>query len=208
MTESRSLTDEERDRLRPELEQTEIPMRVTDSIEPIEDVIELHGEATGWRSGDRRIVLSSRTFDRLENEQLRALLAHEIGHHRGRHPLLYRVFKAAVLVCAVPIVPAGLYVGLFFSLWAFVLYAVGTAAYVLAVIFGGAWVSRGFELDADRRAVELLGSTEPLEALVRPGVTEPPTGLRDRVADWCYPWPRCDRRLATLDRPARGGCHE
>lgn len=196
---SRPLTAGERARLAPVLDRTEIPVRVSASIEPLEDVIELHGEATGWRSGDREIVLSSRAFSRLDDEQLRALLSHEIGHHRGRHPLLSLVFKAAVMACAIPIVPVGLTVGLFFSLWTFAAYAAVTAGYVLFVVFGGAWVSRRLELAADRRAVELLGSTAPLEALVRPGVTPPPTGLRARVADLCYPWPRCDRRLAALD---------
>lgn len=206
MTGARPLTADERERLAPVLSQTEIPVRVSEvPIEPIEDVISLHGEATGWRSGDRRIVLSSQAFDRLDDEQLRALLAHEIGHHRGRHPLLHRAFKTAVLACAVPIVPAGLAVGLFLP-WAAVLYVVVTAVYVLFVVFGGAWLSRRLDLDADRRAVELLGATEPLEALVRPEVTEPPTGLRDRVGDLCFPWPRSSQRLASLDRLAGGGC--
>lgn len=203
MTESRPLTSTERERLTPVLSQTDIPVCVTDVIESMDDVITLHGEASGWRSSERQIMLSSGAFEQLEDDQLRALLAHEIGHHRGNHPRQFRMAKTGLVVGAFLLLGAGLGGSIFLGPWVIGMWGVLLAGWMFLVIFGGAWLSRAMEFDADRRAIEMLGTTEPLEALIRPGVTPPPVGVRDRLVELCYPWPTADRRLASLDRLAR-----
>ncbi|UPM44040.1 M48 family metalloprotease [Halocatena salina] len=99
MVDPRTLTDDERDRLEPVLSKTNIPVRVSAEMGSSE-VLRLNGKAIGWWRDTRRAVLADRSFDRFDDEQLHALVAHQIGHHRGRHPLLLGMYKLVVFLSA------------------------------------------------------------------------------------------------------------
>lgn len=196
----RSLTDSERDRLGPLIDETEIPIRVADEIEAIEDVLWLSGEATGWRPGRRRVELSERSIEHLNDDALLGLVAHEIGHHRGYHVILAKLIKAVVIIAALTAFLGGFAAFFATSTLAYLsVPVVGITAAVLFSLFGSPALSRWMEYDADRRAAMLLGSTEPLEALCDP-ISPRPSGLRDRLADLCYPWPHPADRLASLEQ--------
>lgn len=95
MADARELTAEERDRLQPLIEETEIPIRVTATEMTVsdEEIIPLAAKAVGHWPFEREIVLSELCFEEYSDEQLIGLLAHEIGHHDGRHILVKRVCK-------------------------------------------------------------------------------------------------------------------
>lgn len=201
MAERRPLTPAERDRLAPVLEMTDIPVRVAEEIEAAEGLLRLNGEATGWRAGQRRITLSSSAVEHLDDEQLRGLLAHEVGHQRGQHLLIWRGIRAIEMGLAVAVIPLGFLAGLLIDgLWSWALLPAALVCLILFVLVGGAALSRWMEYDADRRGATLLGSTQPLESLCRPGVAPPPPGVGDRLAAMCYPWPHPADRLASLEQ--------
>lgn len=199
MTE-RALTAGERDRLAPLLDETEIPVRV--STEPLtfsEVEILIGGQARGCWPRERSIVLSTEQFERADDEQLLGLFAHEVGHHAGYHGLVQGVCKVLVGGLAF-VVLVGLLVGVVGSvvserwlLTALSVGAIGLVFFCLPLI--GGTLSRRFELDADRRGADLLGSTAPLEALYKPGAD---TEYASWWAEKCYPWPHPADRLAAL----------
>lgn len=197
---SRRLTAAERACLTPVLEETEITIRVVEEIEAVDDVLWLSGEAVGWLPGRRRIELSERSIEHLSDEQLLGLAAHELGHHRGRHVLVSKLLKAIVVIATLTAFLAGFVWWLVTTqlAWLAVSIAAVTGA-VLVSLFAIPALSRRLELDADRRGAALIGRTEPLEALCDP-TTEHASGLRDRLADLCFPWPRDEDRLRSLEK--------
>lgn len=88
---TRSLTRNERKRLRPLSEETEIPIRVTSTPKTAPDsdeTVPLKSEAVGWRPGVRCVRLSEQCFEQYSDTELVGLLAHELGHHDGNHRLV------------------------------------------------------------------------------------------------------------------------
>lgn len=199
--ETRALTAEERDRLQPLIEECEIPVRV--SLEEMtldgEGMIPLAGQAVGHWPFERRVILREECFETYSDLQLTGLLAHELGHHDGRHVLLARAGKFAICLLAL---------ASFGGLWGLALLSAGQAAWgafvgcllgfalvIAVVLLGSAWVSRRVELAADRRAAALLDNTEPLESLCRPGED---MDRGPRWAELLYPSPHPADRCAAL----------
>jgi hypothetical protein len=152
--ETRPLTDEERDRLQPLLDDTEIPVRVTAEEMALddEDLIAVAGKAVGLWPFEREIILRDQCFD-YSDEELLGLLAHEIGHHRGHHGLLSRVVTVGSVVVCLPVLLAlafgGIGGGIITGRWLVVLGSV--LAMILlagAIMLGSARVSRSMEFNA------------------------------------------------------------
>lgn len=123
----------------------------------------------GFVPGLRLVMLTDGLLMSLKREELVAVLAHELGHARRHHVLLYAAFTLGWL---------GLWPGLLHL-------AEGLGATVsvtqelgllLSLVLG--WLllfgmlSRRAELDADLAALELIGSSAPLEAALE-GVSGP-----------------------------------
>jgi Zn-dependent protease with chaperone function len=123
----------------------------------------------GFVPGLRLVMLTDGLLMSLKREELLAVLAHELGHARRHHVLLYAAFTLGWL---------GLWPGL-------LQLAEGLGATVsmgqelgllLSLVLG--WLllfgmlSRRAELDADLAALELIGSSAPLEAALE-GVSGP-----------------------------------
>lgn len=199
----RQLTDEERARLSPLVEETEIPVRVTAEptvfFETEDWTRTLSGEAVGWRSSTQRVVLAERCFECEEDAQLVGLLAHELGHHDGNHLLFSKCFKWCIaglgllVVCSLLVGVVG---GSLTERWLLVvgsLVAIGAVPFVL--MLGSARVSRWMELDATRRGALLLGETAPLEALYEPRADDEYGPL---WAELLYPYPHPTAKLEQL----------
>lgn len=198
MVDPRSLTDDERDRLEPALSKTEIPVVVSAAMGS-SVVLRLNGKATGWWRDTRRIVLAEQVFDQFDEEQLHALVAHQVGHHRGRHPLLLGVGKLIVFLLAGSI--GSLLAGVTLTgPWSWAVYPIIIAVLVVVLISGGSVLLRRLEFAADRRGATLLGLTAPFRALLDPAVVDrdQPSGIA-RLVDYCYPWPTARQRLRALD---------
>jgi Zn-dependent protease with chaperone function len=201
--ERRPLTDAERARLSPLVEETEIPVCVTAEptvfFETEEWVRTLSGEAVGWRSSTRRVVLSERCFECEEDAPLVGLLAHELGHHDGNHLLLSTCFKWGVAVLGLFVVCSllvGIVGGILTEHWLLVVgsfVAIGAVPFVL--MLGSARVSRWMELDATHRGALLLGETGPLEALYEPRADDEYGPL---WAELLYPYPHPTAKLEQL----------
>lgn len=149
MVDPRPLTDDERDRLEPILSKTNIPVQVSAAMGSSEG-IRLHGNATGWWRDTRRIVLAEQGFDRFDDEQLHALVAHQVGPHRDRHPLLLGVCKLVVFLLAGSI--GSLFTGVTLTgPWSWAVYPAAIAVLVVVLISGGSVLLRRLEFAADRR---------------------------------------------------------
>lgn len=197
----RRLTDSEYDRifLESELEQPEMPIYVDPGLEAVDDFA-LAGEAEGWRRGTRRIVLREDVIDRLDDDQLRGLVGHEIGHHQGSHVLMGKICRCLMASVVLVIFGVGMVAWwLTLDLWVLAALVFVIVLFVPLVMLSSAAISRRLEIDADRRAIDLLGSSEPLVALRAPEADAPrPSGLREWFWELCHPWPHPDDRLAAL----------
>jgi Zn-dependent protease with chaperone function len=187
------------------IEETAIPIRSTSDptvwFETDEATRSLDGEAVGWwpvRS--RQVVLAERCFDRLTDEELLGVVAHELGHHAGYHGLLGKIFKACVGLVGLGVI-GGLWAGAALFMrsgeWFLVaLVVLGIVCLLLLPTIGVGMLRRWMEYDATRRGAILLGRTEPLEALYEPRADEP-------YGDWwpelVYPYPHPSAQLARLE---------
>jgi Zn-dependent protease with chaperone function len=201
--ETRALTDDERDRLQPLLDRTDIPVRVT--AEPLiffedDDGTETFAaHAAGLRPRNRRVVFQETCFEDYSDEQLLGVFAHELGHHDGRHGLISACAKAGMIIFALLVV-AGLWGGAI--IWAssgeWGVLALGLLA--SALLFGLQTVGDGLfgkwkEYDATRRGALLLGETAPLEALYEPSAE---TESGPLWAELMYPYPHPADQLDRL----------
>ena len=101
----------------------------------------------------RMVFLSDALLAQLAARELLAVFAHEIGHARRHHVLVFVSWTAGFFLCADLALARWLPSG---ELWA-------TSALVAAVALwyaGFGWLSRRFELDADLFSVELTGDVE------------------------------------------------
>lgn len=198
----RSLTEAERTRIfsgESELEPPAMPIYVDPDLEAVEDY-PLGGEAVGWLPGSRRIVLRGDVFENYSDPQLHGLLAHEIGHHRGSHVLMSKIWKCVMAAVVLILFLVGM-IGWWLTLDLWVLAALISALVLLVplTMLSSAWISRRLEVDADRRAIDLLGTSEPIVALREPEANAPrPSGLREWFWELCHPWPHPDDRLEAL----------
>jgi Zn-dependent protease with chaperone function len=200
----RPLTDDERARLEPLIEETEIPVCVTAEptvwFETDEDTRSFAGEAIGWwpvRS--REVVIDERCFDRLTDEEFLGLVAHELGHHAGYHGLIGKLYKVCVSLFGLGAL-VGLWTGA--ALWArsgewflVALGVVGVSCLFALQTVGTGVFRRWMEYDATRRGARLLGRTEPLEALYEPRADEADGSW---WAELLYPYPHPRDQLAQL----------
>lgn len=123
----------------------------------------------GFLPGLRLVLFSDGLLFSLGRRELCGVLAHELGHARRRHVLLYTAFTVGFL---------GAWPGLVFLCERLgqPLSAAGELALLLGLgllwllLFGA--LSRRAELDADLVALELLGASEPLESALL-GVSAP-----------------------------------
>jgi Zn-dependent protease with chaperone function len=199
----RPLTDAERERLVPLIEETDIPIEVTSTpttfMETDERTIPLAGEASGYWPRERRVVLGEQCFEEFTDEELVGLLAHELGHQEGYHGLVLRGFKAVVVMLALPMLLgslAGIMIGIGSARWLVVGGSlVGLGAVPVAAWLSSAALSRRLELAATRRGAQLLGETAPLEALYAPRADE---AYGDWWAELLYPYPHPAAQLAAL----------
>lgn len=160
-----------------------------------------------------RLLLDDTLFEKLGEDQLLAVVAHELGHHRRRHlwsRLLMGVAGSFTLLGLVALSTS----------WPHLYTALGFAgpsphaALALASVCGGAvsfwlvplqaWLSRRQELDADAEAIRLTGSPEALGAALL-DLSE------DRLSNPCpHPWfvawrlshPPVSQRLLALSAAA------
>jgi Zn-dependent protease with chaperone function len=132
--------------------------RVPDEIRLVGDVNAAVSENATWlglRSGRRLLYIGLPLAQALTVSQLRAVLAHELGHYSGQHtrlgPLTYRgrATMAATIGRIGPTSLAGRFLGIY--AW---LYQLVSAA-----------VSRGQEIEADRSAVRVAGKWATASAL-------------------------------------------
>lgn len=110
--------------------------------------------AAGIVPGGRYVFLTESLFDALSPAELRAVAAHEVGHHRRGHVLLR--FSLVALAAG-----AGLAVGEFASEMALSAILVGAVPFVL----GLAWVVRRTEVSADAYAADVVGGPALASAL-------------------------------------------
>lgn len=174
-----------------------MPIYVDPELEAIED-FPLDGEAVGWVPGDRRIVLHSDALD-APDVQLRAVVAHEIGHHRGHHVFFSKVWKGIVMAVGIVLLLSMMYTAIYTqNLRLLVVLLPFYLAYPAFVMLSSGWISRRLELDADRRAARLIGLDAYRASLV-PGPEVSPSGIHERFWLLCHPWPSAADRLAALD---------
>ncbi|WP_248911074.1 M48 family metalloprotease [Halocatena marina] len=195
----RPITTAERERLAPVLDETEIPVCVDPELEMI-DGFALGGQAVGWLPGRRRVVLREEVFESYDNEQLRGLVAHELGHHLGPHTFVSYFAKSVGMVLGVAVIGGGLLQWLrTWDLWRLAFLLIAAILLLPALQMWSAAVSRRLEYDANRRAIELLGDSAPVEALLEPRTDEPrPSTIREYYGELCYPWPHPADQLAAL----------
>lgn len=103
----------------------------------------------------RVVLLSDALLSELDLSETRAVFAHEIGHARRHHALVFVAWSAAFFMgldlLAARWLPEGT--------WS----VAGLLLAALAVWYVGfGWLSRRFELDADVYSAELLGDVEPM----------------------------------------------
>lgn len=138
----------------------------------------------------RLVFLSDALLANLSPRELLAVFAHEMGHARRHHVLVFAAWTAAMILgmdlAAAHVLPAE-------EAWAFA----SLGASLLLWYFGFGWLSRRFELDADLFAVELTGDVQGMvAALERVGG---PHGAERR--SWRH-FP-IERRVAFLEAFAR-----
>ena len=135
----------------------------------------------GLTPRQRTVLFSDALLDQLDLRQLAAVFAHEIGHARRHHILVFACWTLGFFLGADALLTTleprswELATGLF-------------AALLLAWYAGFGYLSRRFELDADLHSVEVTGDTESLVAAL-----ERVVGLHARrVTSW--------RHFSTADR--------
>ena len=105
----------------------------------------------------RLVFLSDALLANLTPRELLAVFAHEMGHARRHHVLVFVAWTAALILgvdlAASRVVPDG-------EAWAFA--TLGASLALWYVGFG--WLSRRFELDADLFAVDLTGDAQGMIA--------------------------------------------
>ena len=117
----------------------------------------------GFTPRSRVVLFSDALLAQLGPRELMAVFGHEIGHARGRHPIIFAGFALILFLGSdlallhLPIESEAVGIGIFLGLFGLWLVAFG-------------FVSRRFELEADLVSMELLGDERPLlEALDRIG---------------------------------------
>lgn len=195
MIDPRPLTDDELDRLEAVLSKTDIPVVVSATME-LSDDRRLGGTATGWWRDTRRIVLAEQAFDRLDDEQLHALVVHQVGHHRGRHPLLRGVGNLVGVLLTASIGPLLTVIQVSDPL---VTYPTIIALLLTGMFIVGTVCYRRLEFAADRHGATLLGSKAPLRALLRSAADDPSSGFRAKIAASCHPLPTARQRRSALE---------
>ncbi|MCL4180243.1 MAG: M48 family metallopeptidase [Verrucomicrobia bacterium] len=124
----------------------------------------------------RRIVLYDTLVSQFSNDELEAILAHEIGHYRLGH--VPRMLAASALTSFALFFLFGKLADQPWFLAAFGFSATGIGPLLLlTLVFGGAlsfwlsplanWRSRRFEHQADRFAAQAVGSSQPLVKALR-----------------------------------------
>jgi STE24 endopeptidase len=124
----------------------------------------------------RRIVLFDTLLSQLEEPELEAVLAHEIGHYQLGHVPLRLMAAAVTLVVSFAAVGWLASLPWFAAAFGFALPGVGPVL-LLALVFGGVisfWSSPGWnvwsrrhEYQADRFAAEVVGGPSPLVRALR-----------------------------------------
>jgi len=162
---------------------------------PLRSRLEEYGERSGfrpndillWRTGNsvtnamfigivpglRYVVLTDALIDRLSEDQTVAVYAHEAGHGKCRHTILF-------LVMALGLITASAALTMFFDSWLAPVFlsldqdsaeslsmAVGIVTQIAILgsflLLGLGWISRRFETEADLYAVETLGDAEQMQ---------------------------------------------
>jgi Zn-dependent protease with chaperone function len=113
----------------------------------------------------RLVLVSDGLLASLPARELAAVFAHEMGHARRHHVLVFVAWTAALILgvelCAVHLLPEG-------EVWGFATLGLSLVLWYL----GFGWLSRRFELDADLFAVETTGDARAMQsALERVGGT-------------------------------------
>ena len=132
---------------------------------------------SGLLPGFRRIYVSDTMLETFTLDEIRAVLAHEVGHVKRRHLLYYLVFALA----ASPIIqllnaPLLSIIG---ADWAGLSGAAGLLAY-WGVVF--TYASRIFERQADRYALEATGDLKTLQAALEKLATV--NGIVKKYSKW------------------------
>lgn len=138
----------------------------------------------------RLVFLSDALLASLSARELLAVFAHEMGHARRHHVLVFGAWTSALILgldlLAARLLPPG-------EAWALASLTISLALWYL----GFGWLSRRFELDADLFAAELTGDAQGMvDALNRVGG---PHGGSTRT--WRH-FP-IERRIAFLEADAR-----
>lgn len=143
-------TDDERD-LVADLLPPGVALRVVDNRTRVGSAF-----AAGVVPGVERVFVTEALFDVLDDDELRAVVAHEVGHHERHHVLLR--FSLAALAAGAALGVAG--------------YAPVATMYALLVgavplVAGLAWVVRRTEYAADGHAARVVGGPALADALER-----------------------------------------
>jgi len=143
--------------------------------------------AAGVLPGIRAVFVTTGLLSHLTAAEVRAIVAHERGHHRRRHVTLRLgsvvLFVAPWLVATATGVPGGFHAGLL--------------ALVPAVLLI-CWLGRWTEYDADAYAARRVGGPPLASALERIHTDTRPSTRRRRLMALISTHPPVDRRLAKL----------
>jgi len=149
--------------------------------------------AAGVLPGFRAVFVTTGLLRQLTAPELRAIVAHERGHHRRRHVTLRLgsvvLFVAPWLVATATGVPGG--------------FRAGLLALVPAVLLI-CWLGRWTEYDADAYAARRIGGPPLASALERVHGDTRPSAERRRLTGLLSTHPPVDRRLAKLSGGADG----
>jgi len=143
--------------------------------------------AAGVLPGFRSVFVTTGLLRQLTTAEVRAIVAHERGHHRRRHVALRLgsvvLFVAPWLVVTATGVLGGFYAGLL---------ALGPAVLLIC------WLGRWTEYDADAYAARRVGGSTLASALERVHADTRPSTERRRLTALLSTHPPVDRRLAKL----------
>jgi Zn-dependent protease with chaperone function len=130
-------------------------------------------EANAFAAGTGVVMVSRGLVENLTRREVDAVLAHETGHLRGKHTLMTAAAFWAYILLVQPLV-------LTMAVTAKVpQWVLGLPILPVAFIMGTAYLSRGREFNADKRAAELTGDPEGVIAgLARLRI------LSDSPVDW------------------------
>ena len=149
--------------------------------------------AAGVLPGVRAVFVTTGLLHHLTTAEVRAIVAHERGHHRRRHVTLRLgsvvLFVAPWLVTTATGVPGGFQAGL-----------LALAPAVLLIC----WLGRWTEYDADAYAARQIGADALVSALERVHVDTRPSRGHRRLTALLSMHPSVDRRLAKLSSGGSG----